>query len=189
MADEPVRSRHKEISRSLAGVIGGMGLALSGVGAALMLGVEPSAPPWLAIVPFGLAALTVGRGILESVVRTTLTDDVIEVQKGLSSLRIPLASVSSATTTFPTPVRGAALFMAGSRGVLIEWTDASGTSKTALVGAEDPSALAADIRAACAALRPRARVEMAEEADADAGEAEREEAEGDDRRATARKAR
>jgi len=159
-----VRARHKEISRTLAGLLGGLALASAGFGVALLFGLDPAAPLWARFMPFGVSAFSALASVLRSVVRTTITGEAVEVEKGLASVRIPLAGIASASTEFKTPVRGAQLFMAGSRGVLVEWTDALGATHKALVGADEPGALAADIHAARSALRAQVRVRAPEEA-------------------------
>lgn len=155
-----VRARHKEVSRLLAGLMGAMSVGFASFGVALLLGADPAAPFWLRLLPFGIAAFTALTGILGSVVRTTITDTSVEVEKGLASIRIPLAEITGATADLVFPVRGATLFMAGRHGVLVDWTDATGTKKRALIGAQEPGLLAADIHAARAALRTKVRVEV-----------------------------
>ena len=157
-----VRGRHKEVSRILAGILGTSALASAAVGVALLLGADPGTSLWARLAPFALAGFCGLTGIVSSVVRTTITSEAIEIEKGIASLRIPLAEVTSATTEFATPVWDAVLFMAGSKGVLVEWTDASGAHRKALVGADHAGSLAADIQAARSALlRTKVRVEGA----------------------------
>ena len=46
-----VRTRHKEVSRLLAGALGTLSIGFTGFGVALLLGLDPAAPFWLRVLP------------------------------------------------------------------------------------------------------------------------------------------
>lgn len=159
-----VRYRDKLVSRSLAGVLGAMGVASGALGVGVLAGIDPAAPAWVAIFPFGVALLCMYQGITRCVMRLALTDDELVVDQGLRATRIPLAAIDSIEMVDVSERRAAGgweLLAPSGKGALfvgVTWRDGREVRKSLLNGT-DVHALAEHLKAGVARLGVRVRVE------------------------------
>ncbi len=159
-----VRYRDKLVSRSLAGVLGAMGVASGALGVGVLAGIDPAAPAWVAIFPFGVAIACTFLGLTRSVMRLALTDQELVIDQGLLATRIPLAAIDSIEMVDVSERRAAGgweLLAPSGKGALfvgVTWRDGSKVRKSLLNGT-DVHALAEHLKAGVARLGVRVRVE------------------------------
>jgi hypothetical protein len=158
--------RDKHVARTAAALLVPAALLALLATIAVAAGADPAAPRLAAIFPFAAFLWMMYALLTRMVVRTAVTRDAVLVQWGLSEHRIPVAAITACeakpVTGGPTVATGAGGALFAHRGsVLLSWTDA-GATKSLLLSANDPAALAAQIDAARGA--PSTHVRVADDA-------------------------
>ncbi|MCB9593661.1 MAG: hypothetical protein H6719_13090 [Sandaracinaceae bacterium] len=160
---DAVRFRDKLVSRGMAAALGGTGALAAAVGVGVLAGIDPAAPPWVAIFPFAVAVGVTLLGLARSVVRVAVTDDEVIVDQGMRTTRIPLAAIESIEMIDVSERRAPAgweLLAPSGKGALfvgVTWRDGAKVRKSLLNGS-DVTGLADHLRRA----RTRVRVEVDE---------------------------
>ncbi len=119
---------------------------------AVALGADPSAPRAAALIPFALFAAMAYTGLANMVVRSAVTERELRVQWGLRRITVPLAAITRCEATprtgGATAATGAGWSLFADRGAVALTWDEGGASRSALIPAHDPEALARAIEAA-----------------------------------------
>ncbi len=144
--------RDKHVARTGAALMIPAALLFLLATVAVALGADPSAPRAAALIPFALFAAMAYTGLANMVVRSAVTERELRVQWGLRRITVPLAAITRCEATprtgGATAATGAGWSLFADRGAVALTWDEGGASRSALIPAHDPEALARAIEAA-----------------------------------------
>lgn len=144
--------RDKHVARTGAALMIPAALLFLLATVAVALGADPSAPRVAALIPFALFAAMTYTGLANMVVRSAVTERELRVQWGMRRITVPLAAITRCEakprTGGATAATGAGWSLFADRGAVALTWEEGGASRSALIPAHDPEALARAIEAA-----------------------------------------
>jgi hypothetical protein len=150
MGEGTVLRRDKVVARSLALICLAMFLAFGVASIAYLKGWQADKPAIFRFITYGLVPLMAWVGLTKTVLRTVVTTSELHVAQGFRELRVAIASITACRLFGNERVQGGTdlYFPKGPGGILVEWRDATGKARKALIGSDDPTALLAAVERA-----------------------------------------